>query len=72
MVKKSDVKTTQDKKKAKVNKDVGEEHVQRAEALGQAYCDAVQPMVWHASTRENFVADVQAMRRPSRAALPRG
>ena len=32
------------------------------EALGQAYLDAVSPMIWHASTRENFVADVRAMR----------
>ncbi|WP_102508364.1 bifunctional [glutamine synthetase] adenylyltransferase/[glutamine synthetase]-adenylyl-L-tyrosine phosphorylase [Sanguibacter massiliensis] len=32
-------------------------------ALGQAYLDAVSPMVWQAVTRENFVADAQAMRR---------
>lgn len=31
--------------------------------VGQAYCEAVQPMVWQASSRENFVDDVQAMRR---------
>lgn len=32
-------------------------------ALGQAYVDAVNPMVWQAVQRENFVADAQAMRR---------
>ncbi|QGN59332.1 bifunctional [glutamine synthetase] adenylyltransferase/[glutamine synthetase]-adenylyl-L-tyrosine phosphorylase [Nostocoides sp. HKS02] len=32
-------------------------------ALGQAYLDAVGPMVWQAASRENFVEDVQAMRR---------
>jgi glutamate-ammonia-ligase adenylyltransferase len=32
------------------------------EALGQAYIDALSPMIWHASTRENFVTDVRAMR----------
>src|SRR5699024_8018274 len=32
-------------------------------ALGQAYLDAVSPMVWQVVTRENFVADAQAMRR---------
>jgi glutamate-ammonia-ligase adenylyltransferase len=31
--------------------------------LGQAYLDALGPMVWQASQRPNFVADVQAMRR---------
>ena len=31
--------------------------------LGQAYIDALSPMVWQASQRPNFVADVQAMRR---------
>ena len=31
--------------------------------LGQAYLDALSPMVWQASRRPNFVADVQAMRR---------
>ncbi|HOB80008.1 MAG TPA: bifunctional [glutamine synthetase] adenylyltransferase/[glutamine synthetase]-adenylyl-L-tyrosine phosphorylase [Ornithinibacter sp.] len=38
--------------------------------VGQAYCDAVQPMVWQASTRENFVADVQAMRRRVEQHIP--
>ncbi|MFT4189510.1 MAG: bifunctional [glutamine synthetase] adenylyltransferase/[glutamine synthetase]-adenylyl-L-tyrosine phosphorylase [Aeromicrobium sp.] len=32
-------------------------------ALGQAYLDALQPMVWEASTRDGFVADTRAMRR---------
>ncbi|WP_406831175.1 bifunctional [glutamine synthetase] adenylyltransferase/[glutamine synthetase]-adenylyl-L-tyrosine phosphorylase [Pedococcus sp. KACC 23699] len=31
--------------------------------LGEAYLDAVRPMVWQAASRENFVEDVQAMRR---------
>ena len=31
--------------------------------VGRAYCEAVQPLVWQASSRENFVDDVQAMRR---------
>ena len=33
------------------------------EQLGQAYLDAVSPMIWAASTRDNFVSDVRAMRR---------
>jgi glutamate-ammonia-ligase adenylyltransferase len=32
-------------------------------ALGQEYCEAVAPMVWSAAEREDFVADVRAMRR---------
>lgn len=32
-------------------------------ALGRAYVDAVAPLVWSAASRENFVEDVQAMRR---------
>ncbi|PFG41342.1 glutamate-ammonia-ligase adenylyltransferase [Georgenia soli] len=32
-------------------------------ALGQAYCDALSPMVWTAVERQNFVEDSQAMRR---------
>ncbi|MET8567087.1 bifunctional [glutamine synthetase] adenylyltransferase/[glutamine synthetase]-adenylyl-L-tyrosine phosphorylase [Streptomyces sp. NPDC004783] len=32
-------------------------------ALGGAYVAALQPLVWQASERENFVADVQKMRR---------
>ncbi|MFF5443472.1 bifunctional [glutamine synthetase] adenylyltransferase/[glutamine synthetase]-adenylyl-L-tyrosine phosphorylase [Streptomyces sp. NPDC012888] len=31
--------------------------------LGTAYVDAITPMVWQAAERENFVADVQQMRR---------
>ena len=31
--------------------------------LGQAYVDALTPLVWEASQRESFVEDVQAMRR---------
>jgi [glutamine synthetase] adenylyltransferase / [glutamine synthetase]-adenylyl-L-tyrosine phosphorylase len=31
--------------------------------LGKAYAEAVAPMVWSAAGREDFVADVQAMRR---------
>ncbi|MBL1096896.1 bifunctional [glutamine synthetase] adenylyltransferase/[glutamine synthetase]-adenylyl-L-tyrosine phosphorylase [Streptomyces coffeae] len=31
--------------------------------LGQAYVDALAPMVWQAVERENFVSDVQQMRR---------
>ncbi|MEV7396014.1 bifunctional [glutamine synthetase] adenylyltransferase/[glutamine synthetase]-adenylyl-L-tyrosine phosphorylase [Aeromicrobium sp. NPDC092404] len=33
------------------------------EELAQAYLDALSPMIWMASTRENFVGDVRAMRR---------
>ncbi|MFJ8075776.1 bifunctional [glutamine synthetase] adenylyltransferase/[glutamine synthetase]-adenylyl-L-tyrosine phosphorylase [Streptomyces sp. NPDC096176] len=32
-------------------------------ALGEAYIEAVAPLVWQAAERENFVADVQKMRR---------
>lgn len=31
--------------------------------LGQAYVDAVRPLIWRAAERENFVEDIQAMRR---------
>ncbi len=31
--------------------------------VGRAYKDVIQPMVWQASSRDNFVEDVQAMRR---------
>ena len=31
--------------------------------LGRDYCEAVSPMVWSAAEREDFVPDVQAMRR---------
>ncbi len=32
-------------------------------ALGEAYTAALEPLVWQAAERENFVADVQKMRR---------
>ncbi|MEY9963573.1 glutamate-ammonia-ligase adenylyltransferase [Streptacidiphilus sp. MAP12-16] len=38
--------------------------------LGQAYLDAVTPLVWHAAERENFVPDVQQMRRRVIDAIP--
>ncbi len=38
--------------------------------LGRAYVDAVSPMVWEASEREDFVIDVQAMRRRVEEMLP--
>ncbi|MEU7133983.1 bifunctional [glutamine synthetase] adenylyltransferase/[glutamine synthetase]-adenylyl-L-tyrosine phosphorylase [Streptomyces sp. NPDC046261] len=39
-------------------------------ALGQSYVDAVSPLVWQAAERENFVADVQQMRRRVIASIP--
>jgi glutamate-ammonia-ligase adenylyltransferase len=39
-------------------------------ALGQAYADALGPMVWQAARREHFVEDVQAMRRRVEQSLP--
>jgi glutamate-ammonia-ligase adenylyltransferase len=38
--------------------------------LGQEYMDLVAPMIWHAAQRENFVEDVQAMRRRVEKTLP--
>jgi glutamate-ammonia-ligase adenylyltransferase len=38
--------------------------------LGQAYIDAISPLVWQAAQRENFVTDVQAMRRRVAGSLP--
>jgi [glutamine synthetase] adenylyltransferase / [glutamine synthetase]-adenylyl-L-tyrosine phosphorylase len=38
--------------------------------LGEAYMAAVTPMVWQSAQRENFVADVQAMRRRVIGSLP--
>ncbi|HEY3955494.1 MAG TPA: bifunctional [glutamine synthetase] adenylyltransferase/[glutamine synthetase]-adenylyl-L-tyrosine phosphorylase [Streptosporangiaceae bacterium] len=38
--------------------------------LGQAYVDAITPLVWQAAQRENFVPDVQAMRRRVAGGLP--
>jgi len=40
--------------------------------LGQAYVAALAPLVWQAAQREDFVADVQAMRRRVVASLPAG
>jgi glutamate-ammonia-ligase adenylyltransferase len=40
-------------------------------ALGKRYADAVTPLVWEASRRENFVEDVQAMRRRVIDTLPK-
>lgn len=41
-------------------------------ALGAAYCDAVAPLVWQAAERENFVPDVQRMRRRVERSIPAG
>ena len=38
--------------------------------LGRAYTGLLMPMVWQAAQRDNFVADVQAMRRRVLATLP--
>ncbi|MGK5730687.1 bifunctional [glutamine synthetase] adenylyltransferase/[glutamine synthetase]-adenylyl-L-tyrosine phosphorylase [Streptomyces sp. URMC 124] len=40
--------------------------------LGQAYADAVAPLVWQAAERDNFVPDVQQMRRRVIASIPAG
>jgi glutamate-ammonia-ligase adenylyltransferase len=40
--------------------------------LGERYARAVEPMVWAASERDGFVADVQAMRRRVVAHIPDG
>jgi glutamate-ammonia-ligase adenylyltransferase len=40
-------------------------------ALGKQYSGAVTPLVWQASQRENFVEDVQAMRRRVIDTLPK-
>jgi glutamate-ammonia-ligase adenylyltransferase len=40
--------------------------------LGERYMSVVSPMVWAASERPNFVADVQGMRRRVVQSLPRG
>ena len=39
-------------------------------ALGQAFVDLVQPLIWRAAEREGFVEDTQAMRRRVVAHLP--
>lgn len=38
--------------------------------LGQAYLDALMPMVWSAASRDGFVEDAQAMRRRVESTLP--
>ncbi|ORA62753.1 bifunctional glutamine-synthetase adenylyltransferase/deadenyltransferase [Mycolicibacterium elephantis] len=40
--------------------------------LGQAYVDALMPMVWTACEREDFVSEVQAMRRRVEELVPAG
>ncbi|MFB7943395.1 bifunctional [glutamine synthetase] adenylyltransferase/[glutamine synthetase]-adenylyl-L-tyrosine phosphorylase [Kitasatospora phosalacinea] len=40
--------------------------------LGRAYAGAIAPLVWQAAARENFVADVQQMRRRVVDAIPAG
>ncbi|MEU6842773.1 bifunctional [glutamine synthetase] adenylyltransferase/[glutamine synthetase]-adenylyl-L-tyrosine phosphorylase [Streptomyces sp. NPDC046716] len=40
--------------------------------LGQAYVDAVSPMVWEVAERENFVSDAQKMRKRVVANIPVG
>ncbi|HHU10935.1 MAG TPA: bifunctional [glutamine synthetase] adenylyltransferase/[glutamine synthetase]-adenylyl-L-tyrosine phosphorylase [Intrasporangiaceae bacterium] len=39
--------------------------------VGQAYLDAMSPFVWQAASRENFVDDVQAMRRRVEQHVPK-
>lgn len=39
-------------------------------ALGQRYVDALSPMVWGASERDDFVTDLQAMRRRVESMVP--
>jgi glutamate-ammonia-ligase adenylyltransferase len=41
-------------------------------ALGHEYTEALSPLVWQAAQRDNFVADVQAMRRRVVGTLPPG
>ncbi len=38
--------------------------------LGRAYIETIAPLVWQAAQRENFVEDVQAMRRRVEQSLP--
>ena len=40
--------------------------------LGRAYTETIAPLVWQAAQRENFVEDVQAMRRRVEQSLPAG
>ncbi|MGP4110692.1 bifunctional [glutamine synthetase] adenylyltransferase/[glutamine synthetase]-adenylyl-L-tyrosine phosphorylase [Streptomyces sp. 4N509B] len=39
-------------------------------ALGADYCSAVAPLVWRAAERDNFVPDVQRMRRRVESSIP--
>lgn len=39
-------------------------------ALGAAYLDAITPMVWNATARQNFVSDVQDMRKRVERGIP--
>jgi [glutamine synthetase] adenylyltransferase / [glutamine synthetase]-adenylyl-L-tyrosine phosphorylase len=41
-------------------------------AIGRDYVEMITPMVWQAAQRENFVEDVQAMRRRVEQSLPAG
>lgn len=41
-------------------------------ALGQEYIDAVTPLIWHAAERDDFVPEVQAMRRRVESLVPEG
>jgi [glutamine synthetase] adenylyltransferase / [glutamine synthetase]-adenylyl-L-tyrosine phosphorylase len=45
-------------------------HVAGDAELGRRYVEAVRPLVWQAAQREDFVADVQAMRRRVVESLP--
>ncbi|WP_168581636.1 bifunctional [glutamine synthetase] adenylyltransferase/[glutamine synthetase]-adenylyl-L-tyrosine phosphorylase [Gephyromycinifex aptenodytis] len=47
-------------------------HVAGDEEVAAAYLDAVAPMVWEAAGRENFVEDVQKMRRRVESHVPSG
>ncbi|OIV36233.1 bifunctional glutamine-synthetase adenylyltransferase/deadenyltransferase [Mangrovactinospora gilvigrisea] len=42
------------------------------EDLGRRYLEGVDPLVWQVADRDNFVTDVQAMRRRVVANIPRG
>ncbi|WP_206306035.1 bifunctional [glutamine synthetase] adenylyltransferase/[glutamine synthetase]-adenylyl-L-tyrosine phosphorylase [Streptomyces sp. RFCAC02] len=42
------------------------------EELGDAYGEAIAPLVWQAAERENFVPDVQRMRRRVEDSIPAG
>jgi glutamate-ammonia-ligase adenylyltransferase len=38
--------------------------------LGERYCEAIQPFIWDASTRENFVDDTRRMRTRVESTIP--